>query len=551
MKVKPHLALDGYKLDHKSQYPVGTEYVYSNFTPRSAALANMSKFYDNKVVVFGLQATIREFLIRDWNENFFNRERHVVVREYKRRVDNYLGKDAVDVSHIGELHDLGYLPLIIKAIPEGERVNIKVPVMTVMNTLPQFFWLTNYLETALSAEMWKTIAVATTGYEFRRVLNHYNELTGGDKFFVNLQAHDFSMRGLDGRQASPPTGGAHLVAAGYGTDNLPAIDYLEEFYFANSDTEIVGISVPATEHSVMCMGGKETEIDTYRRLITEVYPTGIVSIVSDTWDFWQVITKFARELKPEIMARQPNAMGLSKVVFRPDSGDPVKIVAGLTYKEIFDLGSTGYYEAQDDYGNDPDVVKYEGKYYEYELEEEYSYGDCFPVGVSLIKEVPLHVVKGAVECLFEIYGGTVTDKGYKTLDQHVGIIYGDSINLTRLDAILKRLADKGFSSDNVVFGIGSFTYQYMTRDTFGMAMKATWGQVNGEGREIEKDPATGDGLKKSAKGLLRVEKVDGEYVLFDQQTAVQEWMGALSTVFYNGQQTNLQTLAQIRERLHG
>jgi Nicotinic acid phosphoribosyltransferase len=229
-----------------------------------------------------------------------------------------------------------------------------------------------------------------------------------------------------------------------GTDTIPAIDWLEHFYNADAEKELIGGSVPATEHSVMCLGGNETEKETFLRLITEVYPKGIVSIVSDTWDYWKVVDKLLRELKPNIMSRD------GKVVIRPDSGDPVKIVCG-----------------------DPD-----------------SYN------------VPVR--KGTIEVLWDIFGGTINSKGYKQLDPHIGVIYGDSITLDRCRDICENLKQKGFASTNIVFGIGSYTYQYVTRDTFGFAMKATHGIVNGQPVDIYKDPITDDGVKKSAKGLLCV-----------------------------------------------
>jgi nicotinamide phosphoribosyltransferase len=558
MKTKPHLILDSYKLGHIDQYPDGTEYVYSNLTARSAAHAKMGKLFDNKVVFFGLQGFIKEFLVEAWNEHFFKRPKDEVIAEYKRRCDNFLGPDAVRTDHIAALHDLGYLPVIIKALPEGSRVDIKVPFLTIRNTLPQFYWLTNYLETVLSDELWQQITVATIAYEYRRILDKYVELTGSDEFFADWQIHDFSMRGMCGWQAAAKAGAAHLIVS-RGTDTLPAIDYLEEYYYADVTKELVAGSVPATEHSVMCMGGMVSEVDTFRRLITEVYPRGIVSIVSDTWDFWRVITEYASLLREAIVNREVNALDQAKVVFRPDSGDPVKIITGLRFTEISDLTDfrsfkseqTGYidmYGFEDEY----DVVKYKGHYFEFSVDATFGYdGDKWGEKIILRKEVPEHEVKGAVECLWDIFGGDMTDKGYKTLNQRVGLIYGDSITLERCEQILQRLMDKGFSAGNIVFGVGSYTYQYMTRDTFGMAVKATWGQVNGVGRDIQKDPKTGDGVKKSATGLLRVEKEGDKFVLYDKQTPNQAMQGALRTVFVDGGVMHEEKFYQIAERLKG
>ncbi|WP_343621007.1 nicotinate phosphoribosyltransferase [Acinetobacter proteolyticus] len=492
IKINPLNAIDFYKADHRRQYPVGTEYVYANFTPRSSRLAKMLPDFDDKIVFFGLQGFIKHFLIETWNEGFFNQPKAKVVAAYQRRMDNALGEGAVPVEHIEALHDLGYLPLKIKALPEGSRVNIKVPVLTIINTDPNFFWLTNYIETVLSAELWKSCTTASIAYEYKRLLTQYAEKTGAPLDFVAVQGHDFSSRGMSGIYDAAQSGVGHLTSF-IGTDSVASIDYAEEYYNA---TGIVGVSVPATEHSVMCMGSEESEIETFRRLICELYPAGVVSIVSDTWDFWRVITEFSVELKAEILKRQPNALGLAKVVFRPDSGDPVKIICG-----------------------DPDAERDSPAY------------------------------KGAVQCLWEIFGGTETAQGYKVLNERVGLIYGDSITLERAQNILKGLEAKGFASNNLVFGIGSYTYNYLTRDSFGFAVKATWGQINGVGRELFKDPVTDSGVKKSAKGLLRVEQTENGFELFDQQSFEQEKMGALQTVFENGQLLRECSLDQIRERL--
>lgn len=537
-KIKPHLATDFYKTGHIRQYPEGTTDVYSNMTPRSARLAKVAEAYDNKVVFFGLQGFIKEFLIECWDDNFFNQPKEKVVAEYSRLMANTIGP--IDVQHIADLHDLGYMPVVIKALPEGSRVNIKVPYLTIRATHPKFFWLTNYLETAISAELWQPITSATTAYEMRKTINKWVDITGSNKDFANWQQHDFSMRGMPGIAAAAKSGAAVLLST-FGTDTIPAIQYLEDYYNANSDKELIGGSVPATEHSVMCMGGYVDEIETFRRLIEDVYPTGVVSIVSDTWDFWEVITKYSAELKDKILERQENALGLAKVVFRPDSGDPVKIISGLR------VAPKGSCASDLEYG-DFDVINVDNRFYQFEVEYDY---DGFPDGWDLCDEVPEHVVKGAVECLWDIFGGDTTEKGYKTLNQRVGLIYGDSITIERAEQIFQRLADKGFSAGNVVFGVGSYTFQYTTRDTFGQAVKATYGVVNSKPRELFKDPATDNGTKKSAKGLLRVEKEGDDFVLYDSQTVEQEAQGQLKKVFCNGHLFRDGTLADIRARLHG
>lgn len=516
---------DFYKTDHRRQYPEGTSVVYSNFTPRSARLAPvLPEYFDGKIVWFGLQAFIKDYLIDEWNRTFFNQPKEVAVAKYKRRLDTSLGKDSVPMDHIEALHDLGYLPIRIKSLPEGSRVNIGVPPLTIVNTHRGFFWLTNDLETVSSAELWKPSTTATIAFEYKKLVDYWARETGVDLMdprFTMFQCHDFSFRGMSGRKDAAISGMGHLLSFA-GSDNIPAIDAAENFYGADAENELIAASVPATEHSVMCMGTQENEIETFRRLISDLYPTGIISIVSDTWDFWRVITEYVPTLKDEILARGYAADGMPpKVVLRPDSGDPVKIITGYNANEYQEI---------------------DGRYY-----ERLTWEDGDEVTGN---ELSLAEIKGAVECLWETFGGTTNDKGYMTLDSHIGLIYGDSITLERAEKILKRLARKGFASNNIVFGVGSYTYQYITRDSFGWAMKATYGVVNGEPRVIQKDPATDSGAKKSARGLLRVDKVGKDYVLHEDVDALNESAGELVTVFKDGKLVRELTFADIRLQLN-
>ncbi|MFT6834264.1 MAG: nicotinamide phosphoribosyltransferase, partial [Francisellaceae bacterium] len=317
MNINPLTAIDFYKADHRRQYPVGTTEVYSNFTARSSKLAKVIReTFDDQIVFFGLQYFIKDFLINSWNKEFFNKPKHEVVKKYKRRMDFALGQDSIPVNHIEQLHSLGYLPFQIKALPEGSRVPIGVPLLTIVNTEPNFFWLTNYIETIISCYLWKPITSATTAFEYKKLLTTYAKKTGTPIESVVYQVHDFSFRGMSSLQDASVSGGAHLTSF-VGTDTVSAIDFLEDYYNANVEEAIVGCSVPATEHSVMCMGLEHGELATFRRLINELYPKGIVSIVSDTWDFWKVITEYLSILKPEILARD------GKVMIRPDSGDQI------------------------------------------------------------------------------------------------------------------------------------------------------------------------------------------------------------------------------------
>ena len=483
--MNPLLLTDGYKVDHRRQYPEGTTLVYSNWTPRKSRIEGV-----NEVVFFGLQYFIKKYIIEDFETHFFSQPKDKILKEYSRRINNYLGPNAVGLEHIAALHDLGYIPMIFKALPEGAVVPIRVPMFTMYNTKPEFFWLTNYFETLLSAVVWMPCTSATIARQYRKILDKYAAETSSTPDFVNWQAHDFSMRGMAGIEASIISGMGHLLSF-TGTDTIPAIDVLEKYYHADSDAELIGGSVAATEHSVMCMGTTEGEFDTFKRLICDLYPKGIVSIVSDTWDLWKVLTDYLPRLKNEISSRE------GRVVIRPDSGDPVDIICGNA----------------------------NGK-----TEEER---------------------KGVIELLWDVFGGSVNAKGYKELIPQIAAIYGDSITLQRAEQICERLRLKGFASTNVILGIGSYTYQYNTRDTFGFAMKATYGEVNGEGRAIFKDPITDDGTKKSAKGLMKITLENSAYKLTDNVSWEDEKQGELVEIFCDGKLVVDWTLADIRQKMKG
>src|SRR5574343_337910 len=483
MKKQAMLLCDFYKVSHKALYPKGTELIYSTFTPRSSKL---SKTQIEDVTVFGIQHFVKEYLINFFNEQFFSQPKQVVVNDYERFLKHTLGLSVVDSSHIAALHDLGYLPLEIKALDEGTQCPIKIPVLTIQNTLPEFFWLTNYIETLMSCELWQPMTSATIAREFYKTLSNYANLTGGDLNFVPFQGHDFSMRGMSSLSSAISSGMGHLVYF-TGTDTIPAISALEEYYEGNIERELLGTSIPASEHSIQ--SAYQNDERYIHDIITNKHPEGFVSLVSDGYDFWNVVTNILPKLKTTIMARN------GRLVVRPDSGDPVKIVIG-------DAEANTEWER-----------------------------------------------KGLIECLWDTFGGTVNSKGFKELDTHIGAIYGDSITLERATLISQGLMDKGFASTNIVYGIGSYTYQYNTRDTLGFALKSTLAKINGEEITIFKDPKTDNGTKKSAKGAVAVVKQDGKLVLLDnmlleQANAVEN--NLLTTVFKDGRMVKETSISLVR-----
>jgi nicotinamide phosphoribosyltransferase len=535
--MNPLHLTDGYKLGHKQMYPEGT----SNFTPRGTRRPKSAG-----ITWFGLQYFVKEYLIKNWNENFFQQPKEVVVKQYFRRLKNYLGSDP-DVSFIGELHDLGHLPVEIWSLPEGSLVPYKVAPFVIFSTHEKFSWLVNYCETLLSTTLWLPSTSATTARIFRQNLNYWAEKTGAPMEAVDFQCWDFSMRGMQGLEAALLSGAAHLIFS-KGSDTVPAIDFLEKYYNADCEKELISPGVPASEHAVASlqilkdvMEGKSLEEGdiTYISNLIDIFPNGILSVVSDTFDYWGTITKTLPALKEKIMARQ------GTLVSRPDSGVPFRILCG--YKG-FNFDEQGY-----DLDNDVnimqsrgfEVVKDKGIWYEIvpgpRQDSDYE-----------LKETKLTdaEVKGSVQCLWESFGGTVNEKGFKQLDPHIGLIYGDGINIEVSDKICEGLYNNGFVSTSSVFGAGSWNYcGSVTRDTDGWAMKATVAIVNGETIEIYKDPITDNGLKKSARGFIAVYKDgDGNYYQKDQVSFEDVKNCEYQQIFANGKLMIDQSLAEIRER---
>lgn len=488
MSLNPMTLTDGYKIGHKDQYPRGTTRVYSNWTPRGTRVPQIQN-----VVSFGLQYFIKEYMVNRMRE-FFADTRGNVEKRYAKRVSEYLGFP-VTASHIGELHELGFMPLEFRALPEGTNSPLRVCQFTVENTDPRMFWLPNYIETNVSQTVWGMSTAATLAYRFRKMLNEAAEKTGAPKDFVQFQGHDFSMRGMIGLEASLLTGAGHLLSF-VGTDTVPVLDFIDDFY--PGDNGLVGCSVPASEHSVASAHSASHPSDegecSYIEHMLNTYPTGIFSMVSDTYDLWKILQLCGTKYREQILARD------GKVVFRPDSGDPVKILCG-------DAGS--------------------------------------PPGTPQNK--------GVIQLLWEYFGGQVNAKSYRELNSHVGAIYGDAINWDRGNAICQTLQANGYASTNVVFGIGSFTYQYNTRDTFGFAMKATWAEVDGKGVDLFKKPITDTGEKFSAKGRLAVleEPSSGTLCMVEGATPEQERQSLLLPVWRNGRFLKEYSFAACRRNLWG
>lgn len=800
-KTNPLLLTDGYKTNHRKMYPLNTSMVYSNYTCRSI------KYMPEKaqdIVVFGVQYTFK--YIRDlFDNNFFNKSKEEVCQEAKEYLTAYLGMD-YDVSHFEALHDLGYLPIEVKSLKEGSIINSGIPLFTIKNTHPDFFWITNFLETLISTLIWKPVHSASLAYAYRKTLTKYAKETGMPLEFIDFQAHDFSFRGMQSPESAVSSGLGFLTCF-KGTDTLPTLQSAKYYY----NEDLAGFSVPASEHSVMCSHGKEGEIETLKYLMNQ-YPTGILSVVSDTWDLWKLVTNYLKQIKQDILNRN------GKLVIRPDClDDKSQILTPKGWKFFNDLTDNdlvaqvredgtyefvkpieiinepyegGMYEIRDFHGKIDLVVtpnhrlvsyktsdnsisikeasEYKQNYWEYkklrspksqskgkeltsyerflialqadgcikyvnkdlstrvefnfqkerkrerllkilkntdldynvyfaksrkgqstfsilvpynrmisktfdwvdtsnldslwaeQFIEELKYWDssirndgrfkydttikeninvvelvaiaagkgvyisesednrkeCFskvftahildnpyvggqsitktkihykgsvhcvkvPTGMILVKRnqgvcvtgnsgdpvdiicgksrelvsydspishTEIHKQKGVVELLWDIFGGTINEQGYKVLNSHIGVIYGDSITLERAEQIAERLKAKGFANQ-VVLGVGSYSLGYATRDNQGGAVKSTAVVVNNELREIYKDPITDDGTKKSAKGLLQVYKENNVFKLKDQCSLEEESEEELQTIFFNGNFVKTISLNEIRANI--
>lgn len=571
-KPNPLYAADAYKPGHIFMLAPGTTRLYGTWIPRSVKYAPKGV---TKILSAGQQYTWR-FIHDLFEECFFGGGMRKIIdnpedkekrpklilthKEVLKRKALQFAKDMTGVigmpyngDHFEALWDLGYLPLRVKSLPEGIETGTNIPHMTIINTVDGYAWLPLFLETFISNTAWKIPTAASTALAYRRnATKAVMETDPENEWFIDYACHDFSARGLDGIDSQIHVGLGHAMAF-RGSDTLMAIPASRYYYGVNED-EVPINSVIASEHSVTCTqlfyyesklkaGELNNRIEEYYAFDTpcegsvekpdylaiaewlnmedwlQRFPQGILSYVADTFDLWKLITYILPRLKDKIIARD------GKLVIRPDSGNPTDIICGTVIHN-----------------------------------KDYKQYPKSPTG------------SGVIELLWDIFGGQGTSTGYKRLDSHIGAIYGDSITIDRQIEIYHRLKQKGFAATNIVLGIGSFTYQYNTRDTLGWAAKASWFEVEilegppefscegvrKEAFNIFKDPITDDGIKKSLKGLVSVierytENPDGvtksEYFAQTECSPEEEAQGLLQVIYEDGKFYNLTTLSQIRERI--
>lgn len=552
---------DGYKLDHISQYVVGTTRVYNNFTPRSDRLAPVK---GEKMVFFGLQLAITEWH-RRWQEQFFDQPKDKVMAAYERRVKNYVGNDNGDngMAAMESLHDLGYLPIRIRALPEGSRVPMRVPCFLMNNTHDDFAWLVNYCETYFSTMVWPMCNAASLSEQYWKASVRAAEKSGAPAYWAAIANHCFAGRGHRGDQDGMMSAMAHMLFS-IGTDTLWAIDGIEEYYGGEG---VFGVSVNAFEHATASQRiahfGSETAA--LRDALVNLYPRGIFSYVGDTEDLFGLLDESIRELKEIILGRQPDSSGLCKFVIRPDSSrkSPLEIILGYksqdlgwAFKDRIPSGDTCRIKSQD--GGDIaldfvesgfDSVKIHSRYYDAKAFIELD-GSTSGLEIDLSRPFDALEARGMLDILWEIFGGTVNEKGLRVLNDRVGIIYGEGITLELQTKIYDEMIARGWCVSNVLFGVGSWAFlKDSSRDTYGIAVKATNSVVDGENLAMQKKPKTDSGLKHSAKGLIRVEEENGTFVMYDNQTPEQYEQGAMRDVYFDGFMPAKQTFPDIRARL--
>lgn len=501
----PHMTSDFYKWSHIDQYIPGTNRVYSNMTPRSDKYANVIDS-NGKMVFFGLQYALAH-LVEQWDQNFFKQSKEKVVKRFARRLKNSIGPEHGKsmVEAMKKLHDLGYLPVEVRSIEEGNWVNMGIPLFVVNNTLDEFFWLVNYLETYLSAMIWPMSNAAMVSGQYRKTAMKWMERSGAPDFWLEIAFHCFAARGHRGIEDSTISGMGHMLFSA-GTDTGWAIDYIEDYYGANSDNELIGCSVNAFEHATATqriayyrnvLGFEHAERESVRDLLVNVYPTGILSYVSDSEDYYRFISSDLAALQPEIEARTPDSLGLCKFVVRPDSSPktPFEVIVG------------------DDESDD-------------ELER-----------------------KGTLQILWDTFGGTVNEKGLRVLNPKIGIIYGEAIDGAMQDKIEQGMIARGWCISNVLMGVGSWGFlKNASRDSYSIAIKGTHSIIDDLHVSMQKNPKTALDSKKSARGLLRVEKENGEYVLYENQTMEQFETGELKLSFRDGKFVNFQIWKDVKAR---
>ena len=567
----PLLLIDFYKACHAEQYPKDMTMIYSPGTPRLSRLKDVEE-----VTYIGGQAFSKEILIKAFNDYFFSLPEEEVVKQYKRVMVNTLTKDESRADKIRALHRLGYLPVALYTVPEGTSTKIGVPQSCFVNTHPDFAWITNTLETLYSCYIWHIQVAAEVGKRYRKIVDEYVEKTCSPGVRAARMLGDFSMRGQHCHESAMKASAAWLCSF-LNTATVPAIMWLEDNYNCDIEKEEVGYGALSFEHSTVtsnyALDGDENTL--LKRALTEIYPNDNFSFLTDSYDHDNFLLNVVPACKDEILAHN------GTVLFRGDSGDPVEIIAGKKIHAVLldedELSDLRYWFRDWAYDND---IEYEethyfninGTYYKVRFNAEYikergGYSDSNyyfldDYDITWEEVEPSLELLGMVWYLDQIFGSTLNSKAYKVLNPHVKAIYGDSMTPSRVKEAYERLAAQGYAINNVVFGVGSFSFMCLedaygnmnpyTRDTFGYAIKATYGEDKvGAPVMIYKQPK-GASWKKSPKGCIVV-AADGQS--YTDSHTFEEAHGPaaenlLELVFRDGKMIKETSLAEIRDRMY-
>jgi nicotinamide phosphoribosyltransferase len=460
------LATDSYKLTHWNQYPEGTQGVYSYLEARHGAQYPATVFFGLQPLLQELEANPIEYA--DMIEASSLAKAHFGSED----VFNHAGWERIRTVHGGRL------PVRIKAVPEGSVVPVGNALMTVESTDEQLPWLTNALESFL-LHVWYPTTVATRSYFTKQMLKRKLMQSADPESMAALSfmLHDFGYRGATGHESAALGGAGHLVNF-LGTDTLPAIQLIHDSYgAAYSD---IAYSVPATEHSVMTGLGPAGEMKIVADLI-EKHPTGILSVVADSYDIYRFVSTLGTDLRSAVMQRD------GKFVVRPDSVTEQHPTPGLLCVNLLDR-------------------------------------------------------------LWASFGGKFNGKGYKVLDPHVGLLWGDGIEQDGIEDILEDIMAAGYSAENMVFGMGGGLLQKLNRDTQRFAFKCAAQKRNGVWVPVNK--GTYGKTSKAGRMKLIWDHTDAE-VETVAEDAVPDRRDLLGTVFEDGHVTKTQRFADIRANAEG
>lgn len=440
------LLTDSYKFSHNVQYPEGTTEVYSYFESRGGEF--------DEITFVGLQYFLKEYLTKPITQADIDEAESAAKLHFgSDKLFNKAGWQYILDNHKGKL------PLSIKAVPEGMVVGTKNVLMTVVNTDPNCFWLTNYMETLLS-EIWYPCTVASLSRAQKKLIKASLDKSADNDAGLMFKLHDFGFRGVSSVETAAIGGMAHLVNF-MGTDTFAGLQLAKKYY----GCEMAGYSIPASEHSTITSWGRENEVVAMENMLDK-YPEGLVACVSDSYNIYRACKEYwGTILKDKVLNRN------GTLVVRPDSGEPVEVVPAV------------------------------------------------------------------LDALGEKFGFTLNSKGYKMLPPQVRVIQGDGIDKDSLSEILNAIMDAGWSTDNVAFGSGGGLLQKVNRDTCKFAFKCCSITINGEQRDVYKQPI-GSEWKMSKKGKLKLVNVSGKLSTLSSSTdssAYQAVKDELVEVYRNGE----------------